>query len=205
MVGVGLVRNIAPLMSAMAMAGLLGATFTAELRRDDRDRLDHEANWRPERIRDRDAGPDPGVPPAIGPGRLAASRMIAAILAGPVMGLWASLVGITVGFGVAAAVLKVTVSGFFDMFIEMLWVRDVVSIALKGMAFGLAGSWFACFEGLRPRDQATAADPGSTAVAAVRATSLAGLAILLINSAWFLLFYHAGPAFGPTVLRPPGS
>ena len=195
-VGVGLIRNIAPLMSAMVMAGLFAGIFTAELRGTGEGLLDHDPHWRADR--DLGHGRFNDTPPTIGPGRLAAARMIAAVLAGPLMGVWGSLVGITVGWGVARSFLNVSNPVFFDMFLEMLWVRDVVGLILKGMTFGLIASWFACYEGLHRSDE-----PGEVAGAAVRAASLAGLAILVINSAWFLLFYHAGPAFGPTVLQPP--
>jgi phospholipid/cholesterol/gamma-HCH transport system permease protein len=30
------------------------------------------------------------------------------------------------------------------------------------------------------------------------------MATLVLNSGWFLLVYHAGPAFGPTLMPPPG-
>lgn len=196
-VGVGLVRNIAPLMSAMALAGLLGALYTSELRGPGRDDLDGDPHWRP----DRGTGPDRDD--RVEPARLAAIRMTAAALAGPLLGVWGSLVGIAVGYGVAAQMLNVSRPGFFDMFVEMLWARDVLSLVLKGMAFGLAGGWFACFEGLREPEPGDG--PEARAGAAIRSTSLAGLTILVVNGAWFLLFYHAGPAFGPTVLRPPQS
>jgi phospholipid/cholesterol/gamma-HCH transport system permease protein len=203
-VGVGLIRNIAPLMSAMVLAGLLAAQFTSELRSLDRDRLELD----PDRVLDRQAAGDAPTETAAEPeqdlARLAAPRMIAAVLAGPVLGVWASLVGITVGYGVAATVLKVGIPDFFDMFIQMLWVRDVVGVFIKGMLFGLVAAWFPCYEGLR-KPLGESVEPGSTAEAALRAACLAGVAILVINSAWFLLLYHAGPAFGPTLMSPPLS
>ena len=197
-VGVGLIRNIAPLISAMVLAGLLAGQYTSELRGPGRDRLDHDPSWKPDRGVGEGQAADPRPP--IEPGRLAASRMIAAMIAGPVMGVWGSVVGIAVGYGVAAGMLRVSTAGFFDMFLQMLWVRDVVGLLVKGVAFGLAGAWFACYEGLRDDAEAT-----TVAGSAVRAASLAGLAILVLNSAWFLILYHAGPAFGPTVLAPPLS
>jgi phospholipid/cholesterol/gamma-HCH transport system permease protein len=203
-VGVGLIRNVAPLMSAMVLAGLLAAQFTTELRSLDRDRVDLD----PELVADRESsGNDPTetAPDAEhDPGRLAASRMIAAVLAGPVLGVWASLIGIAVGYGVAATVLKIGIPDFFDMFIQMLWVRDVVGVFIKGMLFGLVAAWFPCYEGLR-KPSGASVEAGSTAEAALRAACLAGVAILVINSAWFLLLYHAGPAFGPTLMSPPLS
>jgi len=197
-VGVGLVRNIAPLMSGIILAWLVAAQFTAELRRADRDHLDDDPNWKPDREVSEGRAADPRPP--IEPARLAASRMIAVMLAGPVMGVWGSLVGIAVGYGVAAGMLNVSTAGFFDMFMQMLWVRDVVGVFVKGVGFGLAGAWFACYEGLRAET-----GPDSTPNAAVRAACLAGVSILVLNSAWFLFLYHAGPAFGPTLLSPPQS
>jgi phospholipid/cholesterol/gamma-HCH transport system permease protein len=195
-VGVGLIRNVAPLMSGMILAAIYAAQFTTELRKPDRGHFDQDPNWIPDRGLTLDSNQTVFV--EIEPARLAATRMIAAVLAGPVMSAWASLVGLAVGFAVAASMLKVNVPAFFDMFMEMLWVRDVVGVFAKGMAFGLAGAWYACYEGLRHDYEQT-----STPEAVVRAISLSGVTILLMNSAWFLIFYHAGPAFGPTVLAPP--
>jgi phospholipid/cholesterol/gamma-HCH transport system permease protein len=76
-------------------------------------------------------------------------------------------------------------------------VRDVVGLIVKGMAFGLFAALFACLEGLRGDERV------STPTAALRATCLACLSILVINSTWFVLVYRAGPAFGPTLLTPP--
>jgi phospholipid/cholesterol/gamma-HCH transport system permease protein len=201
-VGVGLIRNIAPLMSAMVMAGLFAAQYTHELRGEDRDRFDRESDWVADRA---DSNGHPSGPrPEIEFARLAASRLIAAVLAGPLLGLWASLVGIAVGYGVAAMFLKVSRPGFFDLFIQMLWVRDVVGVFIKGMLFGLVAAWFPCYEGMRLSPEIRRR-PGAIAEASVRAACLAALAILVLNSAWFLLLYHAGPAFGPTLISPPLS
>ncbi len=178
-VGVGLVRNLAPLMSGMTLAGLLAARLTPELR-----------GWSR-----RSPADGPESAPDIG--RLAAVRLGAAVLAGPVFGLWGSVVGSVVGWLVACFLLGVSTHAFTHMFVEMLWIRDVVGLIVKGMAFGLFAALFACLEGLRVGDHE------STASAAVRATCVAALVILGINSAWFILAYRAGPAFGPTLLAPP--
>ena len=201
-VGVGLVRNVAPLMSAMVLGGLLSALYTAELHGPDRDALDRDPTWLP----DRDVLAHPEAVearPPVEPARLAASRMIAAVLAGPVFGIWGALVGIGVGYAVAAGMLNVRGAAFWDMFFQMLWARDVVGVILKGMAFGLVVAWFPCFEGLRHREGPDIAV--DTPFAAVRAACLGCCAVLLGNSSWFLLFYHAGPAFGPTLMTPPLS
>lgn len=177
-VGVGLIRNLAPLLSGFIVAGLVAARYVAELR-----------------------GPA-GEAPA-DPGRLAATRVAASLVAGPILATWGATIGTGVGYLVAHKMMGVTVPAFFDLFLEMLWARDVVGLVAKGAAFGGVAALLACHEGLaRPADGGDGG-PEAVASAASRAACLASMAILIMNSGWFLLFYHAGPAFGPTVLTPP--
>jgi phospholipid/cholesterol/gamma-HCH transport system permease protein len=201
-VGVGMVRNIGPLMSAMVLAGLVAALYTTELRGLDRDILDRDPSWLPDR--EVLAHPEANRLTAVEPARLAASRMIAAVIAGPVLGVWGALVGIAVGYFVASDLLNTRGPAFWGMFFEMLWARDVSGVILKGLLFGFSVSWFACWEGLH-HGEGPANNRLDTPFIAVRAACLGGCAVLLGNSAWFLLFYHAGPAFGPTLLAPPLS
>jgi phospholipid/cholesterol/gamma-HCH transport system permease protein len=179
--GVGLIRNLAPLMTGFILAGLISACYVAELG----ERVD-------------EAGPDPS--------RLVAARLLAATVAGPALAVWGSLVGISIGWLVSHKIMGLTLPAFFDMFLEMLWVRDIVGLVVKGSAFGFVAALLACHEGVSRRsDRAASADLEPIVSAACRAACLAGLAILFFNSGWFLLVYHAGPAFGPTVLTPPGG
>jgi phospholipid/cholesterol/gamma-HCH transport system permease protein len=177
-VGVGLIRNLAPLLTGFILAGLVSARYVAELRAVD----------------------DPGREPA----RLAAPRIAAAMVAGPILSAWGSIVGVGVGWLVARSRMGLNFPAFFDMFLEMLWTRDVVGLVAKGAAFGFAGGLLACHEGLS-RSAGPGDPPEAVCSAACRAASLAGLAVLAFNAAWFLLVYHAGPAFGPTVLVPPNG
>jgi phospholipid/cholesterol/gamma-HCH transport system permease protein len=176
--GVGLIRNLAPLMTGFVLAGVVSARFVAEL-----------------------GLAEPGSREA---SRMVATRLLATAVAGPVLAVWGSLVGIAIGWLVANQMMGLTLPAFFDMFLEMLWVRDIVGIVFKGAAFGFMAALLACYEGLsRPVHVESPADLEAIYSAACRATCLAGLAILFINGGWFLLVYHAGPAFGPTVLTPP--
>lgn len=178
-VGVGLIRNVAPLMAGFILAGLLAARIVPELRG-----------------RARRSSEDSSVPvPDFG--RLAAVRITASLVAGPVLGFWGSVVGGLVGWQVASTLLGVSTYSYTQMFVDMIWLRDIVGLVAKGMLFGLLAALFACYEGLRD------GDPDTVPGAAVRATCFASLAIMMVNSAWFLLVYHAGPPFGPTLLAPP--
>jgi phospholipid/cholesterol/gamma-HCH transport system permease protein len=197
-VGVGLVRNLAPLMTGLTLAGLIAARTTSELRGRSRVGLDGDPGWVADREIALGRRADPRRAPE--PGRLAAVRIAAAMIVGPVLVSWAVAVGTLVGWQVSRTLLGVSTHAFFYMFQEMLWVRDVVGLAIKGIAFAWFAALFACHEGLRGP---TAPDPDSVPAAACRATCLAAVAILALNSGWFLLLYHAGPAFGPTLLAPP--
>ena len=186
-VGVGLVRSIGSVITGMTLAGLLAARIVPEFR----GRCDVDAS-------------DPRGGEA---GRLVAARVIAATVAGPILTLWGALIGTMIGWSVARSYIGVTSPEFFGMFSAMLWARDVVGLFLNSSAYACVSALICCHEGLRPR--ATGVEDSGLALArlrsaACRAASLSALAILVLNSAWFLLAYHAGPAFGPTVLAAPG-
>jgi len=180
-VGVGLIRNLAPMLAGFILAGLVSARYVAELR-----------------------GPGGPGPAGVEPARLVAPRLAAAMVAGPILGAWGALVGTTVGWLAAQSMMGLTLPGFFDMMLEMLWARDVVGLVVKGAAFGLVAALLACHEGLS-RPGPVVDPPEAVCAAACRAAYLGGLAILAFNGGWFLLVYHAGPAFGPTVLTPPNG
>lgn len=197
-VGVGLVRNVAPMFTGLILAGLLAGLYTPELQRRSTTQLgsDHAAL----------ESADPEASPSIDPARLAAVRMGAGMIAGLILSVWGVIVGTVVGWQVAKKLLGVSTDSYFSMYIEMLWIRDVVGLVIKGGAFALFGALFSCYEGLRgtPHERLVPTSANAIPTATFRATCLAIVAIMFLNSIWFLLVYHAGPAFGPTLLAPPG-
>ncbi|RUL86758.1 ABC transporter permease [Tautonia sociabilis] len=190
-VGVGLVRNGAPLLSGFILAGLMACRATTELRTRPRPEIDADPDWIPDRdIRlglAADERPGPSDARAILP------RIVAAMLAGPVLATWGAAVGSAVGFRIANAILGIPMGTLWDSFAEMLWMRDVLGLLAKGLAFGGIAAAVSCFEGTRQ-------DDSPAHVAALRACCLAMLLILAVNLSWFLFAYLAGPPFGPTVL-----
>lgn len=199
-VGVGLLRNMAPLMACLTLAGLVAARVTPELRAARR-LSNAPGDDRPGFLERTAAGTRPVAATAPRPSghRAVAARLFAAALAGPLLSLWGALVGTAVGFKVSQTLLGVSPHTFFQMFWEMIWLRDVVGVFVKGLAFGLFAGLFACHEGLSPSG---GDDLGAVSSAACRAACFAGVAILAVNSGWFVLVYHAGPVFGPTLLAP---
>ena len=182
-VGVGLIRNLAPMMACYTLAGIMAAYVTPDLR----------ARAHPA---------EPGEPHSFQ--RLVAARLVAAGMAGPVFSIWGAAVGTLVGWQVGQTLMGVSTHSFLIMFREMLWMRDVVGLVVKGAGFALVATLFACHEGLWRTDTDGESATPITA-AACRAACLSWLAILVLNSGWFILVYHAGPAFGPTLLAPPAS
>jgi phospholipid/cholesterol/gamma-HCH transport system permease protein len=197
-VGTGLLRNLAPLVSGLTLTGILAARFTTELR-GSHAALDQDPRQLSDRPTVRITITAPQPPAAPDPARLVAVRVLAAILMGPPLALWGCFVGIGVGAIVANAKLNVPFAIFYSKFIEMVWPRDAVGLVVKSAAFAAVAALFACHEGLRRRDD----DGRAWANAPFRAACLAAVLILVLNNTWFTLAYLAGPAFGPTVLTPP--
>ena len=200
-VGVGLIRNLAPLMSGLTMAGLIAARVAPELRGGPRPDLDGDPAWVPDRD-DVRLGRSVDETP-IAPARRAAVRIVAATIAGPIMAFWGAAVGSLVGWQVAQKLIGISTADYFGMFLDMIWSRDVTGLAIKGALFGAIAGLAACHEGLRSPDPEGPPDPNAQANASFRAACLAGVAVLAINSGWFLVFYHASAGFGPTLLAPP--
>jgi phospholipid/cholesterol/gamma-HCH transport system permease protein len=185
-VGLGLVRNLGPLTTGLILAGLLAARIVPELRCQPHDELDREPGWVP----DRDGRSEPAAPPS--PARVAAVRIVAAVIAGPVLGLWGTLIGTVVGLFVARAMLGVEPAIYLGKIHEMIEPIDAMGILLKGSAYAFAAALFACHEGLRPGSSAAA-----VRMAVFRATCISIVAVLAINATWFTLAHMAGSPFGP--------
>jgi phospholipid/cholesterol/gamma-HCH transport system permease protein len=174
-VGVGLIRNLASMMTGLTLAGMLPARIVPELREV----------------------PGGGASPA--PGRLARPRLLAAVVATPLLSLWGVAVGTAVGWQSSGALMGLPSETFFLMFSRMIWYRDVIGLLVKGALFGLCTAALACAEGLSADDGAA---PGHGA-AILRASCLSMTAILVVNMTWFILVYHAVPVYGPSLLMPP--
>jgi phospholipid/cholesterol/gamma-HCH transport system permease protein len=164
------------------------------------------------RLHDLLAQEEPGgpLPSAV---RLAAPRIAAAAVACPLLSLWGVTVGTLVGWQAAVSMMGLPTKTFFMMMVKMVWFRDVVGLAAKGVIFGVLPAAICCHEALRrdfrdeepSRDFASIhADAGAPLATPIfRATCLGLISILLVSSSWFMLVYHAVPFYGPTLLKTP--
>ena len=192
-VGLGLIRNVAPLLSGFILAGLICAKIPSGLRGGPQPGLDD-----PRSVPDRDV--EQGlrvdgrpVPPS---GRVAFARIAAAALAGPVLSLWGVFVGTTVGMLVSRSMLGQAPEMFLGKIAGMLDSIDVAGLIIKGVAFAGSAALIATYEGLRPVSQG---GPDS-----FRAILRSIVAILFLNFTWFNLVYLAGNPFGPNVVSSTG-
>ena len=124
---------------------------------------------------------------------------------------WGVAVGTLVGWQASLSMMGLSTDMFFLMMGKMMWLRDVVSLLIKGLLYGGLPAAICCYEGLRPEHAARGklADaplhpsqgmaPALT-LAVFRAAFLSFLAILIVNATWFILVYHAVPFYGPTLL-----
>jgi len=221
-VGVGLLRNLGGLMTGMTFAGILAARMIPELRILARHLSssgsrsagsDSNVGHRPVET----FGEAAGAPNVIAPARLAAPRIAAAGVACLLLSQWGITVGTLVGWQASQSMMGLSTEMFFMMMLKMMWFRDVMGLIVKGLLFGVLPAAICCYEGLGPgalEDEPAGAGfsashpahglapPWATPV--FRAVCLSCLAILILNSSWFILVYHAVPFYGPTLLAPPG-
>jgi phospholipid/cholesterol/gamma-HCH transport system permease protein len=218
-VGVGLLRNLGGVMTGLTLAGILASRIIPELRA-----LSHagapsgnapDSLGSPMQGRrvpatahsDSDTGNDYRA------ARLAAPRIAAAAVACVLLSQWGVAVGTVVGWRASQSLMGLPGGMFFLMMGKMMWLRDVVSLIIKGLFFGGVPCAICCYEGLRPQEPPQIAwltdslNPSrgvapSLTIPVFRAACLSFAGVMLVNMSWFILVYHAVPFYGPTLLRP---
>ena len=221
-VGVGLLRNMGGMMSGLVFAGILSARMIPELRILSRF-LSSQSVSAARRDSISQRGPDhshveaAAAAPPISAGRLAAPRIAAASIACLLLSQWGIVVGTVVGWQASSSMMGVPTATYFMMMLKMMWFRDIVGLVFKGLMFGALPATICCYEGLVTRQ--TEDEPASESISpsypahglappcfnsVFRAACLSFIAILVMNSSWFMLVYHAVPFYGPTLLAPPG-
>jgi phospholipid/cholesterol/gamma-HCH transport system permease protein len=221
-VGVGLLRNLGGIMTGLTFAGILSARMVPELHILSRRLVIAETPTVPLtssglRLPEEIDDVEPNVAPLIAPGRLAAPRVVAAGIACLLLSQWGVAVGTLVGWQASQSMMGLPTQTFFMMMAKMMWFRDVVGLVVKGLFFGALPALICCYEGLGPGASETEpasesisdshpahglAPPWSTSV--FRAACVSCAAVLVMNSSWFILVYHAVPFYGPTLLTPQG-
>ncbi|MDB5352199.1 MAG: ABC-type transport system involved in resistance to organic solvent, permease component [Planctomycetota bacterium] len=193
-VGVGLIRNVAPLLSGFILAGLIAVKVTSDLRGGLRPGLDDRRS-----VPDRDVlqGARPDDRPRPDAGRVALARLLAAAISGPVLAAWGVAVGTTMGLLVTKSMLGQSPAIFLGKIAEMLRPVDVAGMVVKGAGFAAMAALISTFEGLR-HDRDGGPDT-------YRAVFRSIFMILFLNFTWFNLVYLASDPFGPDVAAAPAG
>lgn len=193
-VGLGLIRNVAPLLSGFVMAGLIAAKMTSDVHGGPRPGIDE-----PRSVPDRDVvqGIRPDARPLPSRGRITLARVAGAAIAAPLLASWGAVVGTLVGMLASMSMLGMSTAIFTGKIVEMLMISDVVGLIVKPCMFAGMAALLACFEGMRTEPQGR---PD-----AFRAVLRAVIMILFFNFTWFNLVYLAGDPFGPNVVAAPAG
>ena len=222
-VGVGLLRNLGGIMSGMTFSGILAARMIPELRRSEPPHVDRR-DARPSIVRQDRAERSRETADALATARRSTRtweawsrpRIAAAAIACILLTLWGITVGIVVGWKASESLMGLSTEMFFMMMLKMMWFRDVLGLVVKGILFGALAGGDLLLRGAEPIARAKTTGPAEhggirlctglrrrASVPVFRAACLSMVAILVMNSSWFMLVYHAVPFYGPTLLPQP--
>jgi phospholipid/cholesterol/gamma-HCH transport system permease protein len=171
LVGISVTRELAPLMTAIIIAGRSGAAYAAELGTM---RVTEEI----------DALRTMGFSPI---SHLVAPRMLALAVVAPVVTLLGDIAGIVGGLVVGATSLGVTPHGYMAELRHIVEASDVWTGLIKSVAFGIAIAFIGCRRGLSTRNAAAGVGRGTTAAVV---SSL--LAIVVIDTGCTMVFRELG-------------
>src|SRR5262249_26998642 len=172
LVALSVTRELAPLMTAIIVAGRSGAAFSAELGTM---RVSEEVDAL------RTLGLDPYS-------YLVFPRVIALVLVVPLLTLIADVVGILGGLLVALFGLDLTLAGYLHETQKSLELFDVFSSTLKAAVFGVNIALIACQRGLATRGGAEGV--GRATTSAVVTSLFAIVAADAVFTVLFLAFGH---------------
>jgi phospholipid/cholesterol/gamma-HCH transport system permease protein len=146
LVGIGIVREIGPLMTAVIMAGRSGAAFAAQLGT-------MQVN---EEI---DAFKTMGVPPVE---FLVLPRMLALILMVPLLTLYCNVVGMVAGMLVAVTAFDVDMFEYYHQTLRALDLRHILIGLSKSAVYGVLIALAGCLRGMQCGRSAAAVGQATT-------------------------------------------
>jgi len=146
LVTVSVVRELGPLLTAILIAGRIGAGITAELG----SMVVNEEITAYETM-------------AIDPKEfLLVPRLIALVVSLPILTLFADILAFLGGMLISRAFLAIPVNQYYSVGMEALMIKDVATGLFKSVVFGFVVALIACFKGFRVRGGATAVGESTT-------------------------------------------
>ena len=147
LVGIGMTRELGPLMAAILLTGRSGSAFAAEIGTM---KISDEI----------DALTVMGIRPL---GYLVMPRIFAVMLALPLLTLFADVCGIAGGMTIAGLSLNLTPSAFLGQLRKVVEPWDVFSGVLKSVVFGMLVAGVGCHRGMRTEGGALGVGRSTTA------------------------------------------
>ncbi len=146
LVGYGMLREMASLMTGIIMAGRTGAAFAAELGSM---KISEEI----------DAYRTLGISPV---DHLVLPRVLGILVTMPLLTIYACFIGILGGMAVAALVLDLSVTQFMGGLLQAVTLSDGLLGVVKGTVFGLIIGLAGCLRGLQTGQDASAVGKAAT-------------------------------------------
>jgi len=169
LVGVAMVSELGPIMTAIIVAGRSGSAFAAEIGTM---KVNEEV--------------DALVTMGFDPTRfLAIPKVLAAMLVVPVLTLYADFFGIAGGLVVGVLGLDLTVYTYIQETMKVLTIASIVKSMIKSVVFAMLISGIGCQRGFQVRGGAEAVGSATTS-AVVAAIFL----IIVMDSAFAILFTY---------------
>lgn len=171
LVGLSVVREMGPMMTAVILAGRTGAAFAAQIGNM---KMNEEI----------DALETLGINPV---DFLVLPRIIALVLMVPLLTLYANLLGVLGGYVVGVGVLDIAPSAYWFQSRDVIGLADIGSGLIKSVTFGVVVAASGCLRGLQ-------SDRSSEGVgrAATSAVVTAIFLIIVLDALFAVLFERIG-------------
>ena len=165
-VSLGLLRELGPVLTSIMLCGRVGAGIAAEIG-------SMVVTEQVDAIRALGANPIR---------KLVTPRILAAVIATPLLTVLADLIGIYGGLLVAVFELDLTAHAYYRSIMYTVWIRDFTDGLVKSAVFGFLVASIACFKGLQTRGGTEGV--GRTTTAAV----VTGSIVILISDFFLTKF-----------------
>ncbi len=170
LVGLSMVRELGPLMTAIVLAGRSGSAFAAELGTM---KVNEEI--------------DALITMGLDPVRfLVVTRLLAAVIMTPLLTLFADLIGV-LGGSIVLISLGYSLSSYFKQIFSMVTYVDLLGGLFKSIVFGLLVAGIGCLRGLQTEIGASAVGESTT-----RAVVGGIVLIVAVDGIFSVVYYYLG-------------
>lgn len=170
LIGLSMVRELAPLLTAILLAGRSGAAFAAEIGTM---RVNEEI----------DALSTFGLDPVR---FLVVTRILAAAVVTPLLAVYADVISI-LGGAIILLSFQVPLVTYFNEVFTLVGIADLLGGLFKCCIFGIAIAGIGCLRGLQ-----TGSGAAAVGVATTRAVVSALVLIVVIDGLFAIVYYHLG-------------